>query len=296
MSCVMLLRFSTSLLSHSLAQVVAPLLVNPAEYVDTMRLYGLFAVLSSASAFTAHQVGRYSSALQSTVVTGPGGKPASSADEDLRLTLQIIMDHESRSTTVSKEQFLSQMKEIEQVAVESIDVSIPYDAAAKLAYEASDKSMKYADFKVKYEENAVLEVKAKRPVDLSIPYDAAAKLAYAASDKSMDYADFKIQYEEKAVAEVMAKKPVDLSIPYDAAAKLAYEKSDKSMDFDAYKKVYYDEAVAMVVSKKPVDLSIPYDAPAQLAFMRSDRSIPFAQFKEEYLAQAVAEVKGKKSS
>lgn len=278
-----------------------------------MRLYGLFAVLSSASAFTALQTGRSSTALQSTIVTGPGGKPASSADEDLRLTLQIIMDHESRSTTVSKEQFLSQMKEVEKVVEEAIDVSIPYDAAAKLAYEASDKSMKYDDFKTKYEENAVLEVKSKRPVDVSIPYDAPARLAYAASDKSMDYADFKIQYEEKAVADVKAKNPaagtgskqqaadtgantsVDLSIPYDAAAKLAYEKSDKSIDFNAYLKVYYDETVAMVASKKPVDLSIPYDAAAQLAFMKSDRRTPFVEFKEQYLAQAVAEVKAKSS-
>jgi hypothetical protein len=278
-----------------------------------MRLYGLFAVISSASAFTALPVGRPSSALPSTIVTGPGGRPASSADEDLRLTLQIIMDHESRSTTVSKEQFISQMKEAEQVADEIIDVSIPYDAAAKLAYEASDKSMKYADFKVKYEENAVLEVKAKRPVDISIPYDAAARLAYEASDKSMDFADFKVQYEEKAVAEVKAKQPaaaakpvakaaeatssvpVDLSIPYDAAAKLAYEKSDKSMDFSVYQKFYYDETVAMVASKKAVDLSIPYDAAAQLAFMKSDRTTPFADFKEQYLAQAVAEVKAKSS-
>ena len=291
-----------------------------------MRLYGLFVVLSSASAFTALQVGRSSTALQSTVVTGPGGKPASSADEDLRLTLQIIMDHESRSTTVSKEQFLSQMKEVDQVPEdENVDISIPYDAAAKLAYEASDKSMQYADFKVKYEENAVLEVKAKQvkyeekailevkakqPVDLSIPYDAAAKLAYAASDKSMDFAAFKVQYEEKAVAEVKAKKPVadkpapsveaktsvvDLSIPYDAAAKLAYEKSDKSMDFSAFQKAYYEEVVAMVASKKAVDLSIPYNAAAQLAFMKSDRRTPFAEFKEQYLAQAVAEVKAKSS-
>ncbi|GAX12005.1 hypothetical protein FisN_8Lh100 [Fistulifera solaris] len=275
-----------------------------------MRLYGLFTVISSASAFTAYPVGRPSSALQSTIVTGPGGKPASSADEDLRLTLQIIMDHESRSATVSKEQFISQMKEAEQVAHEVVDVSIPYDAAAKLAYEASDKSMKYADFKVKYEENAVLEVKAKRPVDLSIPYDAAARLAYEASDKSMNFADYKFQYEEKAVAEVKAKQPaaakhvakageatssVDLSIPYDAAAKLAYEKTDKSMNFSAYQKTYYDETVAMVSSKKAVDLSIPYDAAAQLAFMKSDRTTPFADFKEQYVAQAVAEVKAKSS-
>jgi len=45
---------------------------------------------------------------------------------------------------------------------ESSDVSIPYDAAAKNAYEASDKSMDYADFKAKYEADAVELVKSKQ--------------------------------------------------------------------------------------------------------------------------------------
>ena len=43
-----------------------------------------------------------------------------------------------------------------------IDISIPYDAAAKLAYEASDKSMEYAAFKTKYEADAVAHVISKQ--------------------------------------------------------------------------------------------------------------------------------------
>lgn len=42
------------------------------------------------------------------------------------------------------------------------DLSIPYDAAAKLAYEKSDKSMPYDKFKEKYEADAVADVKAKQ--------------------------------------------------------------------------------------------------------------------------------------
>jgi len=42
------------------------------------------------------------------------------------------------------------------------DISIPYDAPARLAYEQSDKSMEYADFKVKYEEETVAMIKAKQ--------------------------------------------------------------------------------------------------------------------------------------
>jgi hypothetical protein len=44
----------------------------------------------------------------------------------------------------------------------SIDVSVPYDAAAKLAYESSDKSSSYEEFRSKYENDAVAAVKAKR--------------------------------------------------------------------------------------------------------------------------------------
>jgi len=47
-------------------------------------------------------------------------------------------------------------------AAGGVDVSIPYDAAAKLAYEKSDKSMEYADFKEKFEADAVADVIAKK--------------------------------------------------------------------------------------------------------------------------------------
>jgi hypothetical protein len=193
--------------------------------------------------------------LSSVVTTGPGGKAATSAEEDLMLTLRIIMDHDSRSTTVSKEQFIVQMGQAQNApASESIDISIPYDAAAKLAYEAlvDDNKMRwpYEDFKKKYEADAIALVKSKRPVDISIPYDAAAKLAYDASDKSMAYADFKTKYEADAVADVIAKKPVDISIPYDAAAKLAYAASDKSMAYADFKTKYEADAVADVIAKQ----------------------------------------------
>ena len=48
---------------------------------------------------------------------------------------------------------------------ESVDVSIPYDATVRLAYEASDKSISYDEFKPKYLEQAVAEVIAKQQSD-----------------------------------------------------------------------------------------------------------------------------------
>jgi hypothetical protein len=171
------------------------------------------------------------------VVTGREGKAATSAEEDLMLTLQIILKHDERSVTVTKDQFVSQMQQIQkEPELELVDLSVPYDAAAKLAFEASDKSMAYGDFKTKYVADAVAYVIAKKspsvvaevtseaPADLSD--DAPARLAYESSDKSMStYGAFKIKFEADAIAEVIAKRnpnavaevtgnaPADLSRP-----------------------------------------------------------------------------------
>ena len=95
------------------------------------------------------------------VVTGPEGKAATSAEEDLMLTLALIMDHEARSSTASKDQMISQMSDSDSSDKE-IDVSIPYDAPAKLAYESSDKAMEYGAFKTKFEADAVADAIAKK--------------------------------------------------------------------------------------------------------------------------------------
>ena len=279
----------------------------------------LLAIPALTSAFAPAQNGRHSSSqlgmaatATAPVVTGPKGRAASSREEDMALTLQIILDHEARSATVSTDQLLSQTEEIaafeEQVEEIEIDISIPYDAPAALAYASSDKSMEYAAFRAKYEADALELVKSKQPIDISIPYDAAAKLAYEASDKSMPYADFKTQYEADAVAMIISKQPKkaaapakasapadasDVSIDYDAAARLAYKSSDKSVSFADFKPLYEADAIALVVSKKPVDIGVNYMAAVQLAFLNSDRSVPYADFEKKYLADAVELVKSK---
>ena len=244
------------------------------------------------------------------LVTGPSGKAATSAAEDLALTLKIIMDHANRSTTVSKEQFVQQMEAAVSAPEpeEPVDISVPYSAAAMLAYEASDKSMSFADFEPKYLAETVAMIKSKQPVDISVPYNAAAKLAYQASDKSMSFADFEPKYLAEAVAMVKSKQPVDISVPYNAAAKLAFEASDKSMSYKEFELKYLTEAVAMVKSKQPSkpekqpspaaaepssDVSIPYNAAAKLAYEASDKSMTFAEFEPTYLAGAVELVKSK---
>jgi len=182
----------------------------------------------------------------------------------------------------------------ETVEEEVVDVSIPYDAAAKLAYEASDKSTSYADFKTKYEADAVELVKSKR-VNVIEP---AIQKATA----------------EAEVKEAVQEEVVDVSIPYDAAAKLAYETSDKSTPYSDFRTKYEADAVDLVKSKrvkveepstqKPTaekaaeewvaDISVPYDAAAKLVYDASDKSIPYADFKAKYEADAVKLVKLKK--
>lgn len=113
-----------------------------------------------------------------------------SFEEDLALTRQIILDHQARSETVSKEQFVQQMEELLAVkstsatettanvnpataspnveivnADKTIDVSVPYDAAARLAYESFDKksAISFEAFQTQYLVDAVELVKSKQP-------------------------------------------------------------------------------------------------------------------------------------
>ena len=151
------------------------------------------------------------------------------------------------------------------------DVSIPYDAAARLAYTKAGSNGDFAAFKADYEKEAIAMVTAKKagamsavqndpspaaasdPNDVSIPYDAAARLAFAAAGSDGDYAMFKEVYEQQMVAMVVLKKnqrESDVSIPYDAAARLAYTKAGSKGDFSAFKATYEKEAIAMVTAKK----------------------------------------------
>ena len=256
---------------------------------------------------------------------------------------------------------------------DEVDIAVPYDSAALLAYEASlaaGDGTTFSDFKLRYVTETVDMVKAKKVareaaqapakveapkveapkveavaapqaevVDISVPYDAAAMLAYEAAGSKGDFAAFKATYEADAVAMVTAKNAavdaakapkkeapkkveevamVDIAVPYDAAAILAYEAAGSEGDFSAFKATYEAEAVAMVTAKKAaldapkapkkeeapkqvvadevVDISVPYDAAAQLAYEAAGKpGDDFAAFKETYVLEAVAMVTAKKA-
>ena len=223
-------------------------------------------------------------------------KPASSREEDLMLTLQVVLDHADRSSTASSEQYIQQVeKSRNESDIEvAVDVSIPYMATAKLAYERSDKSNSYEEFETKYLTDAVQEVISKQPVDVSIDYMATAKLAYEQSNKSNSYKEFETKYLADAVQDVISKQPVDVSIDYMATAKVAYEQSDKSNSYKEFETKYLADAVQDVISKQPFDVSIDYMATAKLAYEQSDKSTPYKKFETKYLADAVTDVIAKK--
>lgn len=169
--------------------------------------------------------------VSTPITTGPDGRAAMSFEEDLRLTLQIIMDHERRSTTVSKEQFVQQVAAAAALEAEdfTFDIAVPYDAAAQLAYEEEGSSLPFEEFKLQYEAKSVAEVRAKKnssinthdaigtttkeeltpAYDVSVPYDAAAKLAFERLSfikHKLSYDQFRVQYEKNAVTNVIMKK------------------------------------------------------------------------------------------
>mmetsp|Transcript_23120 Transcript_23120/g.48157 ORF Transcript_23120/g.48157 Transcript_23120/m.48157 type:complete len:429 (-) Transcript_23120:158-1444(-) len=59
--------------------------------------------------------------------------------------------------------FAENENEAATVSLSNDDVSVPYDAASRLAYETSDKSLDYEEFRSVYEEEAIAFVKSKQP-------------------------------------------------------------------------------------------------------------------------------------
>jgi len=235
--------------------------------------------------------------------------------ETMRLAKGVRLSEEAR---LAEDAYLT-----EEVRLAKEARCVPYDAAARLAYESGEKSLPYGTFKTRYEEDAVALVASKFKLralaafdfDTTIPYDAAARLAYESSDKSISYEAFKAKYGEDAVASVtskfnhrhkatfLASSAVDLTIPYDAAARLSYESSDQSLPYDVFKAAYEEDAIVLVKSKSKskaaffsgsaLGVSIPYDAAARLAYESSDKSLPYEIFKAKYEEDAITLVKSK---
>jgi pyruvate/2-oxoglutarate dehydrogenase complex dihydrolipoamide acyltransferase (E2) component len=165
-------------------------------------------------------------------------------------------------------------------AITSSLASVDYDAAVRLAYKSSAKTISFDVFKAKYLLETSAMVAKKNPyvavADLtpmpsvaSVDYDAAARLAYVASGKTEEYDSFKAKYLIETSAMVAKKNPyvsmadltpmqsvvdahtTEASVDYDAAARFAYAASGKTEEFDSFKAKYLSETSAMVAKKNP---------------------------------------------
>ena len=275
--------------------------------------------LTSPSRAVLHATLADDSTTAAKITTGPDGKAASNYDEDLRLTLQIIMDHQRRSATVSTEQLVQQVTAAAAIDDDAtIDIRVPYDAAAQLAYDQEPSSVQssttFHEYKIQYEAKAVAHVMAKKASSKSATPKAAVAAAVVTKSEPVEAAAPSSSY--------------DISIPYDAAAKLAYQalstEERSKTDYNVFQQLYTQQAVADVIAKKagnkpttttattPVvsastapsttttgsdDVSVPYDAAAKLAFSKLHsikHSLTYEQFQQQYEKNAVSNVIAKK--
>lgn len=145
----------------------------------------------------------------------------------------------------------------------SHDLSIPYDAAARMAYASANcpGNDDFRAFQVRYETAMVEMVKAKARArkaaegDWSVPYQAAAHLAFELAGRPGKLEEFETRYEMAMIEMVKAKRrareaTTDLTVPYHAAAMLAYkEAGSPGGDFEAFQSKYLEETVARIQNK-----------------------------------------------
>lgn len=123
-----------------------------------------------------------------------------------------------------KSDAMKAVAKVSAIPTYSDDVSVPYDAAAQLAYKAAGSpGGDFETFQATFKRQCVGIAKMKKcqrdgtpvpawvtlaadGVDLSIPYDATAKNAYKAAGSKGDFGVFKKKYLADAVAAVAAKQ------------------------------------------------------------------------------------------
>jgi SAP domain len=95
---------------------------------------------------------------------------------------------------------IAKAQAIEEDMEESVDVSIPYDAAARLAYEDSDKSVPFATFQSKFVADAVEMVKSKQAARFREKKEAEAQRRA----KEEEEARIKVMEEDEEKARIKA--------------------------------------------------------------------------------------------
>jgi len=95
-------------------------------------------------------------------VSVDGGEPITRRISSKLLDMDICLSMVDKIALAKERKEKEAAKTSETEKKEEYDVSIPYDSAALLSYEASDKSVTFKEFKLNYESEAVTLVIAKR--------------------------------------------------------------------------------------------------------------------------------------
>ena len=146
------------------------------------------------------QLNKYADCTEEEYITLTAG-----AKPEVKETVAVVEE--------KKETKIEEVKAEEPVEQENTDVSIPYDAAAKNAYDASNKSMAYSAFKAKYEADAVKLVKSKKAAEEKTLANAKKEKEKALADgkkaEEKTLADEKKSAEDKKKADVAKKAAAD---------------------------------------------------------------------------------------
>ena len=165
-----------------------------------------------------------------------------------------------------------------------IDLRIPYDAAARLSYEKSDKILSYEAFKAKFEADAIASVIAKRKNLTSTTqtqdksskreeiFGIVGRLALEARDKF-------VQKTQPTVAEIETTEV--------AARKSTSSGSAKKTKLDAEGAIARARALAGAITSDKRGRTIPNNAEVQLGNPSSDERLNYDEFKK-YEATALS--------
>jgi pyruvate/2-oxoglutarate dehydrogenase complex dihydrolipoamide acyltransferase (E2) component len=122
--------------------------------------------------------------------------------------------------------------------------SVDYDAAVRLAYKSSGKTMSFDAFKAKYLVETSALIAKKNPYVVvtdstvgSVDYDAAARLAYAASGMTEQFDSFKAKYLVETSAMVAKKNPYAQAKPAPPTQEITAESFMKQPMVNVVKKM-----------------------------------------------------------
>lgn len=118
--------------------------------------------------------------------------------------MQIGSGSEESDEGTTEEEESTSAADAKAVQAEPVDISIPYDAAAQLAYEASDKSTVYEAFKARYKADAIAMVTAKKNARAGASLLPAKK---AETKVESEEREENAKEESKLLENALAKEP-----------------------------------------------------------------------------------------